>query len=49
MDAGVNTGVGTVPGVDYALLNDTGAGYSAQAAASVHQKLTDWFGTHLAR
>jgi carboxymethylenebutenolidase len=47
--AGLTHEVVTVPGVDHAFFNDTGARYNAQAAAGIYQKLTDWFGTHLAR
>jgi carboxymethylenebutenolidase len=46
--SGLTHEVVTVPGVDHAFFNDTGARYNAPAAASIYQKLTDWFGTHLA-
>jgi carboxymethylenebutenolidase len=45
--SGLTHEVVTVPGVDHAFFNDTGARYDAQAAAGIYQKLTDWFGTHL--
>jgi carboxymethylenebutenolidase len=38
----------TFPGVDHAFFNDTGGRYNAAVAAQAYQKLTDWFGTHLA-
>jgi carboxymethylenebutenolidase len=37
----------TVPGVDHAFFNDTGARYNAAAAASIYERLVTWFGQHL--
>ena len=38
----------TVPGVDHAFFNDTGARYNPTAAAEAQRVLLDWFGRHLA-
>jgi carboxymethylenebutenolidase len=37
----------TVPGVDHAFFNDTGARYDQAAASQVYQQVLSWFGTHL--
>jgi carboxymethylenebutenolidase len=37
----------TVPGVDHAFFNDTGARYNAEAAATIYDRLLAWFGQHL--
>jgi carboxymethylenebutenolidase len=37
----------TVPGVDHAFFNDTGARYNEAAAAQVYLQVLDWFGAHL--
>jgi carboxymethylenebutenolidase len=45
--AGVTHELVTVPGVDHAFFNDTGARYDQAAAAQVYQQVLSWFGTHL--
>ncbi len=37
----------TVPGVDHAFFNDTGARYNKTQAEAVYTTLLEWFGTHL--
>jgi carboxymethylenebutenolidase len=37
----------TVPGVDHAFFNDTGARYNQTQAEAVYKTLLEWFGTHL--
>jgi carboxymethylenebutenolidase len=37
----------TVPGVDHAFFNDTGARYNAAAAENTYRRVLDWFGQHL--
>jgi carboxymethylenebutenolidase len=46
--AGLTHEIVTSPGADHAFFNDTGARYNASAAAAAYQRLTDWFGKHLA-
>jgi carboxymethylenebutenolidase len=46
--AGLTHEVVTVPGVDHAFFNDTGARYNAAAAAEIYQRLVGWFTQHLA-
>lgn len=38
----------TVPGVDHAFFNDTGARYNATQTAATYAKMLDWFAKHLA-
>jgi carboxymethylenebutenolidase len=38
----------TVPGVDHAFFNDTGARYNASQASATYAKVLDWFAKHLA-
>ena len=38
----------TVPGVDHAFFNDTGARYDPTQAAAAYQATIDWFDRHLA-
>jgi carboxymethylenebutenolidase len=45
--AGVTHELVTVPGVDHAFFNDTGARYDQAAASQVYQQVLSWFGTHL--
>jgi carboxymethylenebutenolidase len=45
--AGLTHEIVTVPGVDHAFFNDTGARYDAAAAATVYQRLVAWFTQHL--
>jgi carboxymethylenebutenolidase len=45
--AGLTHELVTVPGVDHAFFNDTGARYNEQAASQVYQQVLSWFGTHL--
>jgi carboxymethylenebutenolidase len=45
--SGLTHEVVTVPGVDHAFFNDTGARYNAEAAATIYQRLVDWFTQHL--
>src|SRR5215207_1403551 len=45
--AGVTHELVTVPGVDHAFFNDTGARYDQAAASQVYQQVVSWFGTHL--
>jgi carboxymethylenebutenolidase len=46
--SGLTHEVVTVPGVNHAFFNDTGARYNAAAAADIYQRLIAWFTTHLA-
>ena len=46
--AGLTHEVVTYPGAGHAFFNDTGQRYNPEAAASAYEKLTGWFGTHLA-
>jgi carboxymethylenebutenolidase len=46
--AGLPHEIVTVPGVDHAFFNDTGARFSGAAAASIYPRVLAWFGTHLA-
>jgi carboxymethylenebutenolidase len=46
--AGVTHELVTVPGVDHAFFNDTGARYDQEAAGQIYQQVLGWFGTHLA-
>jgi carboxymethylenebutenolidase len=46
--AGVTHELVTVPGVDHAFFNDTGARYNQEAAGQIYQQVLGWFGTHLA-
>jgi carboxymethylenebutenolidase len=45
--AGLTHELVTVPGVDHAFFNDTGARYDPQAAGQIYQQVLGWFGTHL--
>ena len=45
--AGLTHEMVTVPGVDHAFFNDTGARYNEAAAAQVYRQVLDWFGAHL--
>ena len=45
--AGLTHELVTVPGVDHAFFNDTGARYNQEAASQVYQQVLGWFGTHL--
>src|SRR4051794_27639720 len=45
--AGVTHELVTVPGVDHAFFNDTGARYDQAARSEVYQQGLGWFGTHL--
>ena len=45
--AGVTHELVTVPGVDHAFFNDTGARYDQAAASQIYQHVLSWFGTHL--
>ena len=45
--AGLTHEMVTVPGVDHAFFNDTGARYNEAAAAQVYRTVLDWFGAHL--
>ncbi len=44
---GVTHELVTVPGVDHAFFNDTGPRYNPEAAASIYQRMLDWFGQYL--
>jgi carboxymethylenebutenolidase len=46
--AGLTHEIVTVPGVNHAFFNDTGARYNASAAADIYERLIDWFTEHLA-
>jgi carboxymethylenebutenolidase len=46
--AGLTNQIVTVPEVNHAFFNDTGARYAPAAAASIYQQMLTWFGTHLA-
>ncbi|GGG23642.1 carboxymethylenebutenolidase [Rhodococcoides trifolii] len=46
--AGLTNKIDTVPDVDHAFFNDTGARYQPAAAAQVYQEVLDWFGMYLA-
>jgi carboxymethylenebutenolidase len=46
--AGLKNEIVTVPDVDHAFFNDTGARYQPAAAAQVYQQVLDWYGTYLA-
>ncbi|MGY0237034.1 dienelactone hydrolase family protein [Longispora urticae] len=46
--AGLTHEVVTFPDADHAFFNDTGARYNAAAATAAYQRLTDWYGRHLA-
>jgi carboxymethylenebutenolidase len=46
--AGLTHEIVTVPGVDHAFFNDTGARYNAAAAADIYERLVGWFTQHLA-
>jgi carboxymethylenebutenolidase len=45
--AGVTHEMVTVPGVDHAFFNDTGARYNVQAADQIYGQVLAWFGTYL--
>lgn len=45
--AGLTHELLTVPGVDHAFFNDTGARFNADAATTTYRRLLDWFGQHL--
>jgi carboxymethylenebutenolidase len=45
--AGLTHEIVTVPNVDHAFFNDTGARYAPAAAATTYQRLLDWFSQHL--
>ena len=45
--AGLTHELVTVPGVDHAFFNDTGARYNQEAASQIYQQVLGWFGTHL--
>jgi carboxymethylenebutenolidase len=45
--AGLTHELVTVPGVDHAFFNDTGARYDQEAAGQIYQQVLGWFGTHL--
>ena len=45
--AGLTHELVTVPGVDHAFFNDTGARYDPAAAAQIYQQMLGWFGAHL--
>jgi carboxymethylenebutenolidase len=45
--AGLTHEMVTVPGVDHAFFNDTGARYNEAAASQVYRQVLDWFGAHL--
>jgi carboxymethylenebutenolidase len=47
--AGLTHELVTVPGVDHAFFNDTGARYDPTAAGQIYRRVLDWFGTHLTR
>ena len=46
--AGLTHEVVTYPAAGHAFFNDTGQRYNPEAAAAAYEKLTSWFGTHLA-
>lgn len=46
--AGLTHELVTVPGVDHAFFNDTGARYNQEAAGQIYQQVLGWFGAHLA-
>jgi carboxymethylenebutenolidase len=46
--AGLTHELVTVPGVDHAFFNDTGARYNQAAAGQIYQQVLGWFGTYLA-
>ncbi|GAA0401377.1 carboxymethylenebutenolidase [Acrocarpospora corrugata] len=46
--AGLTSELVTYPGAGHAFFNETGARYNPQAAGEAYQKLTEWFGEHLA-
>jgi carboxymethylenebutenolidase len=46
--AGLTHEIVTYPGAGHAFFNETGQRYNPEAAASAYEKLTGWFGTHLA-
>jgi len=45
--AGLTHELVTVPGVDHAFFNDTGARYNATAAEATYRRVLDWFGKYL--
>jgi carboxymethylenebutenolidase len=46
--AGLTSELVVYPGAGHAFFNETGARYNPEAAAQAYQKLTEWFGEHLA-
>ncbi|GIH29129.1 carboxymethylenebutenolidase [Acrocarpospora phusangensis] len=46
--AGLTNELVTYPGAGHAFFNETGSRYNPEAAGQAYQKLTEWFGEHLA-